>query len=133
MGLFDDILKGLPVNAVLREKINDVEAKYSAIETENAILKDDNRKLIQQLAVQGRLQWESPYYWRIKDDSTKDGPFCQHCYDKDKELIRLQGNGSAYRRGYWICTVCKNDFKDGNYDPSDDVIRYRRDDRFRAF
>ncbi|HEX8633019.1 MAG TPA: hypothetical protein VF703_02590 [Pyrinomonadaceae bacterium] len=45
MGLFDDILKGLPANAVLREKIEEARAKQSAIETEIAILKDDKRQL----------------------------------------------------------------------------------------
>jgi len=44
MGLFDDILKGLPVNPLLREKIAELEAKYAATETENAILKDDLRE-----------------------------------------------------------------------------------------
>ncbi|HAF22010.1 MAG TPA: hypothetical protein DCK93_03700 [Blastocatellia bacterium] len=56
MGLFDDILKGLPVNPLLREKIAELEAKYAATETENAILKDDlhnakvdNQELKQQI------------------------------------------------------------------------------------
>ena len=43
MGILDDILKGLPVNPLLREKIADVEAKYDASETENSILKDGLR------------------------------------------------------------------------------------------
>jgi len=32
MGIFDDILKGLPVNPLLREKIADVEVKFAASE-----------------------------------------------------------------------------------------------------
>lgn len=43
MGLFTDILAGLPENAVLRTKISDAESRYAALETENAILKDDLR------------------------------------------------------------------------------------------
>jgi hypothetical protein len=43
MSLFTDILKGLPENAVLRSKVADAEARYAALETENAILKDDLR------------------------------------------------------------------------------------------
>jgi|SRR5215213_9031757 len=43
MGLFDDILKGLPANAVLREQITQLNAQKAATETENAILKDDLR------------------------------------------------------------------------------------------
>lgn len=45
MSLFSDILKGLPENAVLRSKVNEVEAESAALKTENAILKDDNRTL----------------------------------------------------------------------------------------
>jgi hypothetical protein len=44
VSLFDDILKGLPVNPIYREKIAELEAKYGATETENAILKDDLRE-----------------------------------------------------------------------------------------
>ena len=43
MGLFDDILKGLPANAVLREQITQLNAQKAATETENAILKDNLR------------------------------------------------------------------------------------------
>jgi DNA-binding transcriptional ArsR family regulator len=41
MGLLTDILKGLPENAVLRDKVAEAEKRYGALETENAILKDD--------------------------------------------------------------------------------------------
>jgi len=43
VSLFDEILKGLPVNPLLREKVAELEAKYAATETENAILRDDLR------------------------------------------------------------------------------------------
>lgn len=44
MGLIDDILKGLPANAVLREQITQLNTQKAAAETENAILKDDLRQ-----------------------------------------------------------------------------------------
>lgn len=44
MGLLTDILKEIPQAAVLKEKIADIEAKYAAADTENAILKDDLRQ-----------------------------------------------------------------------------------------
>jgi transposase-like protein len=43
MSLVDDILKGLPINPLLREKVAELEAKYAATETQNAILRDDLR------------------------------------------------------------------------------------------
>ena len=50
MGLFDDILKGLPANAVLREQITQLNAQKAAAETENAILKDDLRQAKAEIA-----------------------------------------------------------------------------------
>ena len=44
MGLLTDILKEITQAAVLKEKIAEIEAKYAAAGTENAILKDDLRK-----------------------------------------------------------------------------------------
>ena len=41
MSLFTDILKGLPENAILRDKVREAEANQAKLETENAILKDD--------------------------------------------------------------------------------------------
>jgi chromosome segregation ATPase len=39
-----DLLKEIPMTAVLKEKITTIEAKNAATETENAILKDDLRE-----------------------------------------------------------------------------------------
>lgn len=50
MGIFDDILQGLPVNSVLREKVAELNAQKAAAETENAILKDDLRKAKAEIA-----------------------------------------------------------------------------------
>ncbi|CAN5857264.1 hypothetical protein BH18ACI4_BH18ACI4_08700 [soil metagenome] len=44
MGFFDDILKGLPANATLREKNTDLESENAALTTEVAILKDQLRE-----------------------------------------------------------------------------------------
>ncbi|HWN08256.1 MAG TPA: hypothetical protein VNO50_03135 [Pyrinomonadaceae bacterium] len=68
------------------------------------------RSLQEQLALRERLQWEAPYYW-VVNDSSKEGPFCQHCVDADSKQVRLQGNGS----GFWTCTVCKNTYTDKDY------------------
>jgi hypothetical protein len=43
MGIVDDILKGLPINPILREQVSQLNARKAAAETENAILKDDLR------------------------------------------------------------------------------------------
>ncbi|MDX6405951.1 MAG: hypothetical protein QOH70_3406 [Blastocatellia bacterium] len=45
MGLITDLLKDIPLSAVLREKLASAEQNYAALDTENAILKDDKRDL----------------------------------------------------------------------------------------
>ncbi|HEV7889012.1 MAG TPA: helix-turn-helix domain-containing protein [Pyrinomonadaceae bacterium] len=44
MGLFDDILKGLPENAVLRSKVSEAKEENASLKQENASLKDDLRQ-----------------------------------------------------------------------------------------
>jgi hypothetical protein len=107
------------------------DAKIEVTTIQQLLMDKDSeiRSLQEQLAVRDRLQWEPPYYWLVNKTS-KEGPFCQHCFDTDRKLIRLQGNGS----GYWDCTACKNDYKDKNYKESDlPGIRPRPFDRFAAY
>jgi len=91
------------------------DAKIQMTEIQQVLLeKDDEIKALnQKLNTKEKLQWEQPYYWRI-DGNQKEGPFCQQCYDKNHELIRLQGSNN----GYWECKTCKNFYKDKNYDQS---------------
>lgn len=43
MSLFDDIIKGLPENTLLRAKVREAEAENDSLKQENASLKDDLR------------------------------------------------------------------------------------------
>ncbi|MDQ3816432.1 MAG: hypothetical protein M3362_01925 [Acidobacteriota bacterium] len=49
MSLLSDILKEIPLSAVLREKISALEEENASLKTENAILKDDLRHLHQEM------------------------------------------------------------------------------------
>ncbi len=82
--LLDDSLKN-------REKIEELVNK--------------NGQLKEQLAVAGEIRFENNAYYL-----EQDGPFCMHCYDSDKKLIRLPerpGFDSLY------CPSCKNYFDQG--------------------
>lgn len=80
------------------------DAKTEVAGIQQTLLDKDEeiRQLQEQLKVKAKVQYQSPYYYLIDGDK-KDGPFCQHCYDKDKALIRLQYQGEG-----WWCLVCKN-------------------------
>ncbi len=45
MGFILDILKDIPVNAVLRDKLQQLEKKYEELEAENTQLKGENQRL----------------------------------------------------------------------------------------
>ncbi|WNC71445.1 hypothetical protein RGQ13_15130 [Thalassotalea psychrophila] len=78
-----------------------------------ALLFDKEQKiteLVNQLATKKAVIWEKPYYF-VKVDDQKDGPFCQKCYDKEQQLIRLQGGGTKP----WNCLSCRCANRDLNY------------------
>lgn len=88
------------------------EAKLEVTEIQQSLIDKDvlTRSLQEKLDLRERLKWDAPYYW-LMNDSRKEGPFCQHCFDADNKQVRLQGNGS----GFWRCTVCKETFTDTDY------------------
>ena len=69
-------------------------------------------KLKSEMDVKSNLQWERPYYF-LKDGDSKEGPFCQKCYDTDSKLIRLQERD----QGSWCCHTCTGYYTDKNYNP----------------
>jgi hypothetical protein len=93
------------INALADAKIEIAGVQELLIEKDKAIT-----GLQESLEVKNNLKWEKPYYW-LEQNGTKEGPFCQHCYDNNNKLLRLQGDGD----GYWYCTACKNNYTDSNY------------------
>lgn len=83
------------------------EAKIEISNIQELIIEKDKTisSLKKLLDINDNLKWDQPYYW-IEKDGLKDGPYCQHCWDNNKKLIRLQVNSA----GSWDCTACKNRF-----------------------
>ena len=103
--------------AEIRLKLADLisalaEARVETAEIQTLILEKDEKikELSAALATKKNLTYEKPYYW-LSEGESKEGPYCQHCFDRDQKLIRLQGYGN----GYWDCKVCKNTFTDSTY------------------
>ena len=92
-----------------------VEAKLEITNIQQQLLEKDQliRDLNEQIAVRENLHYERPYYWLVEGDG-KDGPFCQVCYDKERQLIRLH-EGDMDNKGLWECKVCKNFYPDSSY------------------
>lgn len=107
--------------AELIKKYNDVELYSKIIDLRDEIfeLKEDNLKLKEKIKaleeekkINGKMVYESPFYW-WKDGEKKDGPYCQKCYDHNKELIRLQ----PLKNGRWKCLECNSIVADSSYVP----------------
>jgi len=115
MGIITDILKEIPLSAVLREKIIGLETKMSALEAENLVLKEELKKsnftINQQIEKIKTLEkLISSYHDNpLKEFTFKDPPgyythpnysepLCPICLIK-KNLKSPVSNG--------YCTVCK--------------------------
>tara|TARA_R110002060_G_scaffold74932_1_gene84406 strand:- start:210 stop:650 length:441 start_codon:yes stop_codon:yes gene_type:complete len=97
------------VGALADAKMDIASIKELLIEKEQEIL-----ELKKSLETKDNIKWEKPYYFLQTDDS-KEGPYCQTCYDNDKKLIRLQDGSN----GAWRCHVCTGYFEDSSYRPID--------------
>ena len=84
------------------------DAKLEVINLQELLAQTEGRikELEAELQVRKALRWEEPLYW-LDGESGSDGPYCQHCYDSARKLIRLQGNGE----GWYECKVCKNSYE----------------------
>ena len=93
------------IGALADAKIEIATIQTDMLEKDQAITDLSN-----QLQIKKSVTWDKPYYW-VEKGEKKDGPFCQHCYDVDNKLIRLQGGG----KNTWRCQACKSSVTDGNY------------------
>jgi hypothetical protein len=66
MGIIMDILKDIPLSAVLRERLIEQESKMSILQVENEALKTENNNLKAQLQ-------------EIKKNQTIQGDICPYC------------------------------------------------------
>ena len=90
------------------------DAKMQLADVQSVIARKDKRigELQSLVTIEAQMTWDKPYYWRVEGDA-RTGPYCQHCYDADRKLMRLQ----VLRKGLWKCTGCSNQFTDGDYQP----------------
>jgi hypothetical protein len=99
----------------LELKSSILDAKDNVLDLRSALIEKDEeiQKLKEELKVQNEIKFEPPVYWHITDDG-KDGPFCQKCYDVDKNLVRLQIFDSSHE-GAWNCTACQSHYRTKEY------------------
>ena len=115
----DLIKKGMTLEA--QEQIMVLREAAVDLKEENIDLRERLSELKKKLDLKDHVEWEAPYYF-LRCADKKDGPFCQHCYDKNEQLIRLQSRGN----GFWACLSCKNTVADKDYTPPPKPVERRR-------
>jgi hypothetical protein len=104
------IKKGATVEA--QEKIMELRETALSLQEENFSFRERIKSLEDELKLKQQLKFDKVKYWLI-DGETKNGPFCQRCYDVEKKLVRLQDKGYNDVQGYidvWKCAECKNSY-----------------------
>lgn len=118
MAIFDDLKS---IGEILQEA-GKIEQYRQILETQKELLEmqkkiqeleNENKELKERIKIKENLILENNVYW-IKKDEVKDGPFCTRCYDKEKNLIRMQHHPAQYYDGEkcigasYKCPECKN-------------------------
>ncbi len=101
--IVDLLKKGATVEA--QEKIMELREAVHAVQEENLNLKKRIRELEGELETKELLLFDESVYWlQVPGSDKHDGPFCQRCYDVNKNLVRLQNVDGRY----WNCHECKS-------------------------
>lgn len=88
----------------LYERLLDVRSDLQEIREENIELREHVQELERQENIAGQLEYDDGVYWRSSEGQDRKGPFCQLCWDRDRDLIRLQD----VQQGYFMCLSCEN-------------------------
>ena len=112
--------------AELIEALADAKLDVVGLQEKLALADSTIKQLEAELKVKESIRWSEPLYW-LDGQSASDGPFCQHCYDSARKLIRLQGNGE----GWYECKVCKNSYETSESRQREAAIAARAAEEFR--
>lgn len=79
-------------NKKLNEEIMTLQNYMMSIQQRIITLERENHQLKEKLLEKENknIVFENGAYFELKQDGTKDGPFCSVCWEKDKKLIRLK-------------------------------------------
>jgi len=91
-------------NLALQKAILELDKKNYQLEKEILELKKELDKREQ---YNMQFSSEDNCYWNIKEDGTKEGPFCSNCYDVKERRVRLL----SHRQGFYTCPNCKTDIR----------------------
>src|SRR5438876_1020527 len=109
MGLITDIIKGLPISAVLEDKLKEAEKRYEALESENQQLRGENSKLRERLSELAKSKEYVDFdglLWKPKaGGGFESKPRCPICPDHP-----VLFDFPPKARMHWNCSKCNGTF-----------------------
>lgn len=107
MGWYEAIKDGISVaqqadNIPLVQNLIDAQKQILDLISENANLKEENRKLSEKLEQKSSIKRYNDTYITLNSNETQI-KYCATCWDNSQKLIQL-----SCEEGYFICPVCKN-------------------------
>jgi hypothetical protein len=109
MGLVTDIIKGLPISAVLQDKLQELEKRFEQLEAENRELRAENGALRAQLraaTVTSDFEDINGLLWKKKAfGGFENKPRCPVC-SNHPVLFDFPPD----EKMFWNCSVCKGTF-----------------------
>src|SRR5208337_5257847 len=108
MGIITDILKDIPLSAVLRERLAEQEKKMTTLQMENDDLKTENTILkFENSNLKTQLQ-------QIKEKQTIQGDMCPYCRQRKGQLLHIFPHSTFGELGlkvdYYKCMNCNKEY-----------------------
>lgn len=111
------VKKGATLEA--QERIVELRGMVVALSEENISLREELIVLREKESQRNSLRYDKEQEVYFMDKADDKGPYCQHCWDKDRRLAHLRG--FDHWSGYWHCSVCDKSFgpekKSSDIDP----------------
>lgn len=83
-----------------RHLLLEMQARYISVCDENVMLRTQVQEMEEVLFLAKNLIFDGFCYW-LMTGNIRQGPFCQHCYNREGALIRLET-----RQDEWNCPTC---------------------------
>lgn len=110
--MLDNILNSAKVALKIADSLKNQDLKEAILGLKEEILnlREENISLKEQLSKRQNFNmvFENNRYFNVKEDNSREGPYCSNCWDSDKMAIRLQHFNPHSEGECYVCPRCKN-------------------------
>ena len=110
--MLDNILNSAKVALKIADSLKNQDLKEAILGLKEEILnlREENISLKEQLSKRKNynMVFEDNRYFNVKEDNSREGPYCSNCWDSDKMAIRLQHFNPHSEGECYMCPRCKN-------------------------